>query len=276
MSTEFTTEAAVVADLAAASANRVETVNPDSFEVTSTVLRSGEVRTVDSLERFLEVPRRQRASYKVIDVGGFVHLVGRFSGSDSIIFADQTADRATAVFNCDDGWRDHRAVLQLEQAPEWAHWTGRNGVLMNQVQFAEHIEDGIAAIASPSPADLMEIAATFQAKRSLSFESGTRLRSGDVKFVFHEETKAGAGVKGDLEIPEFILLRLPVYRNGGSVEIGARLRYRILPEGLKLGYKLEKLHDVQALAFDAVTTEIVDKVDVAVVHGYAPDVVAPL
>lgn len=277
ISDDLQTEAGVVANLAARIADRVEAIEPDSLVVQSTVLAEGEQQKLDSLERFLESPRRERGTFRVIDVNGFAHLVGRITTDASIIFANEDASTLTAIFNFDTGWRDHRAVLELKTSPEWQHWAGKSGTFMNQVQFAEHLEDGVTAIISPSPADLMEVASTFQAKRSLSFESGTRLRSGDVKFVYHEETKAGAGVKGDIEIPETIELRLPVYRNSGFVDVTAKLRYRITPDGLKLGFKLERLPDVVTAAFAAVVAEVAGKVgEVVIVNGYAPDPVTQL
>lgn len=271
------TENGAVLALAQLAAERAESIEAGTNGVHSFVLQTGERQVVESFEKFAASPHRQRGTTKVIDIGSFVNMVNRVSDPDTtVLFADEDSGSVTAVVNYDEGWGDHRVVLDLQAAPEWEHWRDADSKLMRQVAFAEHIEDGLSSIVSPPAADLMELAQTFQAKRELQFESGTRLQSGDVKFRYHEETKAGAGQAGDLEVPEVFQLSLPVYRGGASFPITARLRYRITSEGLALGYKLDRPDELVQAAFQENVTSTAEALaSFLVVSGPAPAAVAP-
>lgn len=274
MTNSHTTEAAAVAEIARTNAVRAESVLPDLDNVQSFIVRSDESRQTDSFERYLPEPRRARGTTSVIDVDSFSDLVKRLGDSSTVVFATQTKSTVTAIVNYENGWRDHRLVLNLELSPEWQHWAGQDGKLLRQVQFAEHIEDGLASVVEPPAADLLEIAQTFQAKRSLQFESGTRLQSGDVQFKFHEETTAGAGQMGNIDIPETIRLQVPLYRNGAIFPVTARLRYRITPDGLGLGYKLDRPDDLLQAGFKEVVDKLATDLDgFLLVHGTAPDAI---
>lgn len=271
-------EAETIADLAADAYERSETITPVHGEVHSFIVGNDEQRVTDSFERFLDTPSRPRGRTHVNDVASFITLVNRAASPDNtVIFANENDNVITAIANYDEGWGDHRLILNLTLSPEWLHWRKSNGALVTQVQFAEHIEDGLSAIVSPPAADLMELAQTFQAKRELQFESGQRLSSGDVKFRYHEETKAGAGQKGDLEVPEKFELRLPVYRGGDAFPITARLRYRISQNGLGLGYKLDRPEELLDAAFSEVTAKVREELgSFVVLSGPAPDSVSAL
>lgn len=273
-----TVDAAIIADLAGEAYERSESIEPQAGTVQSFIVGTDERRETDSFEKYMPMPYRSRGRTSVNDVASFVTLVSRVADPDNtVIFANENDNVITAIANYDEGWGDHRLILNLTLSPEWLHWRKSNGALVTQVAFAEHIEDGLSAIVSPPAADLMELAQTFQAKRELQFESGQRLSSGDVKFRYHEETKAGAGQKGDLEVPEKFELRLPVYRGGDAFPITARLRYRISQNGLGLGYKLDRPEELLDAAFSEVTAKVREELgSFVVLSGPAPDAVSAL
>ncbi|OZE88060.1 hypothetical protein CH304_00375 [Rhodococcus sp. 15-649-1-2] len=266
-----------IADLAADAYERSESLTPVAGEIRSFIISRDEQRVTDSFERYLDQPSRPRGGTTVRDVDSFATLILRGADvDDTILFADERANTVTAILNY-YGWGDHRITLHLTTSPEWEHWKKLNNQLVTQVAFAEHIEDGLTAIVSPPAADLMELAQTFQAHREVQFESGQRLSSGDVKFRYHEETKAGAGQKGELEVPEKFDLRLPVYRGGAPFPITARLRYRISQNGLGLGYKLDRPDELLDAAFSEVTDQLKNELaGYAIVAGSAPNPVAEI
>lgn len=268
-------ELQVVADLADRASIRNNHIEPETSGVQNYVIGDDERIVTDSFERYLDVPRRNRGNTTVTDAKSFAKILElQADPADTILFANEHSQRVTAVLNA-HGWRDWTITLDLQLAPEWKHWTGLNNKLVKQTTFAEHIEDGISAITTPSAADLMEIVQSFQATRSVNFESGVRLQSGDVAFRYHEETQAGAGQKGQLEVPETFTLQLPVYRHGPGYMLEARLRYRISQEGLGLGYKLQRLDDIVAAAFSDAVDEIAENTShpYPTVHGPAPHAV---
>lgn len=273
-----TGEAAVVADLAAVAVERAQPVVPDVEKIQSFVLRSSERRETDSYERYLPLPRRDRGSTQVTDLGSFINLVNRAlpTHTNTVIFANVDQASVTAVFNY-DGWRDHRVKLVLTPTPEWTHWRSLDEKLVGQLAFAEHIEDGLSAIVSPPAADLLEIAQSFQATRTVKFESGRRLANGDVNFVYTEETGATAGQRGELAIPEIFNLGLSVFKGGQTDTIPARFRHRATQEGLRIGYKLDRPEEFKEAAFNAVVTDLSERFDSLVIaSGPAPSEITPL
>lgn len=268
----YNTESAAVADLAFVAVERAQPVVPDGTAVQSFVLRDGETRHTDSYEKFLPNPRRARGLTQVTDLGSFINLVGRAvpAYADTVIFADVNRSTVTAVLN-ETGWRDHRIQLVLTKTPEWLHWSDLDEKLVGQLAFAEHIEDGLSAIVSPPAADLLEIAQSFQATRTVKFESGRRLANGDVNFVYTEETGATAGEKGQLAIPEIFNLGLAVFKGSEILAISARLRHRAAQEGLKIGYKLDRPDEFVERAFNSVVTALAERFEsIVVASGPAP------
>lgn len=266
------TEASVVADLATIAVERAQPVVPDVETVQSFILRTGETRHTDSYEKYLPIPRRARGLTQVTDLGSFINLLARAlpTHTDAVIFADVTRATVTAVLN-EAGWRDHRIQLVLTKTPEWQHWINLDEKLVGQLAFAEHIEDGLSAIVSPPAADLLEIAQSFQATRTVKFESGRRLANGDVNFVYTEETGATAGVKGQLAIPEIFNLGLAVFKGSEVLGIPARLRHRAAQEGLKIGYKLDRPDEFVEQAFNSVVTALAERFEsIVVASGPAP------
>lgn len=268
-----TTEASVVSDLAAVAVERAQPISPDEQIVQSFILRGNETRQVDSFEKFLAVPRRERGATQVSDLGSFINLVNLYpnlGNGDAVIFADIDRASVTAVLNY-DGWRDHTIKLILTPTPEWTHWRSLDEKLVSQLQFAEHIEDGLSAIVSPPAADLLEIAQSFQATRTVTFESGRRLGNGDVNFVYTEETGTTAGQKGELAVPEIFVLGLSVFKGGQVADIPARLRHRASQEGLRIGYKLDRPNEFLEQAFNSVVTDLAERFEhLVVASGPAP------
>ncbi|CPX18452.1 Uncharacterized conserved protein [Mycobacteroides abscessus] len=274
MTDEIRTEADAVAELTnAAERYSTEQVVPDTEHVLSYVTNSDEHRDFDSLERYLPNPRRDRGTTTVLDVDSFNKLIDGALHLDAVAYADRGPSRITAVLN-DKGWRDHRIVVALQLSREWNHWAAADGKLLNQIAFAEHIEDGLAAITSPPAADLMEVVQNFQTKRKVEFQSGHRTQSGEVQFQYKEEATATAGGKGGhIEVPEHFTLRIPVYERGDVYDLTARLRFRIGQDGLLLGYKLDRAGDVKDVAFDA---EVAKLAVIKSVFGPAPDTIREL
>ncbi|MDJ0403968.1 DUF2303 family protein [Rhodococcus erythropolis] len=253
-------EAQVIADLALDTVDRAEAINPDATAVQSYVIGDNERIHVDSFEKYLIAPRRPHGETTVTDTDSFVRLVAHLTSTfgdptSTAVFADVDRNTVTAILNHHD-WKDHRVKLALPLAPEWELWNRYNNKLLSQTSFAQLLQDGRAAIISPTAADLMEIATTFRAKRNVSFESGVRLDNGDVNFQYTEETKATAGTKGQIAIPEKFVLQVPVFLGGVTFPLEADLKYRAESGGLELGYRLDNPELVLREAFSTVLAQI--------------------
>lgn len=225
----------------------------------------------DHLQKYADRPRRKEGTVQLTDAASLVAYVKAHKLPATAIYADWRNKRIVAVLNDHEtggpGWGDHQAVLTLTLTPEWCVWKQRDGVLSNQEEFAEHIEDHASDISEPPAADMLELAQTFHASSSVDFKSQTRLASGQVQLRYEETIQAKAGQSGNLTIPPGFLLLLSVFEGMDPVEISARLRYRLREGHLSIGYKLDRPDNAIRAAVDAVVAEIERATELVVLRG---------
>jgi len=208
----------------------------------------------------------------------FTEYLAKHSLTETEVWADINKDSITAVINAhsaapdpDDegtaGWGDHRATLQLVTTQDWRDWTGNNGKLVGQQEFAEFVEQHLPNFLRPSAADMLELAQTIKGHTKVSFESSKRVKSGETAIEWREDTTAAAGKKGTLEIPDTIDLGMQVYEGGVPYKLTARFRYRIGGGTLLLGYVLERAGDVKRDAFGQVVGQVATDTGCEVWHG---------
>lgn len=180
------------------------------------------------------------------------------------IYADPDARTITAVFNDQrdtQGWRDHRANFKAEYTLEFQRWLSKNGheCAMDQLLFAEFIEDNFADITEPSAHQLLEVATTLQAKTEINFRSAKRLQDGQNQITYTEAINATAGASGALTIPKEFALGLRIFKNGEGYKLRARLKYRLAGGGVKFWYELDRpvraIEDAFASYIEKVRTE---------------------
>lgn len=245
----------------------------DADAVYSIVVPEDAEHKVVDLESFLAVPRRKRGVVRLHNPASLSAYVVRHDAKDgtAALFADLDAARIVGVLNgpSDEapGWGDHRAELTLRQTPAWKRWMSRNGIIDSQAKFAEHIEDGLAEIAEPPGADLLELAQNFQATTKAAFRSARHLNNGQRQLVYEETIDAKAGEKGQITIPaEFLIVVAPF--EGSEVQtIAARLRYRLRDGNLAIGYVLDHPEVVIRSAFSDVLAKVESATALAAYHG---------
>lgn len=244
------------------------------------VLHEGQQLVQHDLDQYAPTPFRKTGHVAVWDAGSFVGYVDRHkTAAGTTLWANVTDGRVIAVLNDHEtdrhpksggaGHGDHRATLTLPSTPDWKHWAARerDGQLLDQATFAEHLEDGATAIREPDAATMLEIAQTFHATNGVAFKSSSRLQSGETQFLYEESVDARAGRAGSLQIPDVITLGLQPFENGPTYEVKARFRYRIANGGLKLGYRLIRPDLVRQQAFDDIVKEIAGRTELPVLAG---------
>ena len=102
-------------------------------------------------------------------------------------------------------WGMHKAVYDCPFSDDWKAWVGSDGNKMNQIDFAEFLENNIQNIApisdnykGPSGTDLLEMVLAFQETRKVEFKSVKRLQDGTCQFQYSDD-KSGSG---NTKIPE--------------------------------------------------------------------------
>ncbi len=204
-------------------------------------------------------PARKKGSVALTTPASLTQYVNAHKVDGTEVFADWRQRRAVAVINdhgSKAGWGDHRATLTLVATPEWSRWSALDSKWLSQEDFAEHIIDTAVDVIDPSAADLLEMAESFVATKSVNFKSGSRLRDGQRQLTYVEVIDAQAGPAGNVSIPESIRLLLAPFDGSEAVEMTARIRYRINDGALRIGYVLDRPDLVLRDAFAGVMTGV--------------------
>lgn len=273
VSSAIAREDQAVIDLATAAAGPHELAEGKTFAVA--VPAGGSVRIVDrDLDEYRARPRRKRGGFVVHDADSFIGYLKKHGVTETEVWADVRTQRVVAVVNAHDGladadstavdadehagWSDHRLELILHKTPAWLAWERYDRKWLDQLGFAEHVEERSVDVVEPAAAELLEVAQTFTAKRNVNFESSQRLSTGVVTLEYRESDEVKAGKKGQLQFPEQIKLGLVPFEGGARFGVTARLRYRIVDGVLKIGYVLDRPEDVLRTAFLDDVTRIAD------------------
>lgn len=206
---------------------------------------------VEDLQQFKDAPRRIKERIELRSAQSFCDYVARFAAKGASVFCDLKGQSFTAVldYHADQdnpAWAGHKATYTCPIDSRWKVWTSRNGKQMNQVEFAQFIEDNLPDIVEPNGADMLTVSRTLQAKKKVEFKSDQNLSNGDIQFTYNETTNGSAG---NIEIPQEFTLGIPVYEGGAKYSVTARLRYRISEGKLAMWYDLVRPERMEEDAF---------------------------
>ena len=177
-------------------------------------------------------------------------------GGQLEVWADLDARKVTAILDGQAGWRQNRAVLELQHSSEWADWAKIDNQLLEQTVFAEFVEDHISSIAEPDAGRLIDIAQTLRGHVDTQWKQQKLLANGQTAFVWEERVEARAGQKGDLAIPNELTLALRPFQGSDPVGVTARFRFRPSADGIRLGIRLVERERVLEGAFAEIVTDI--------------------
>lgn len=231
-----------------------------------------------SLEAGLGAPIRKRGTITVFDAASLnMALADNKDAGNIAIYIDRnpTKPAVVAVLNghgaSGPGWGDFRAQIEFRPTPQWVKWTGIDGKMLKQAEFAEFIEDNMEDIADPAGALMLEIATYLQATRTTNFKSAIKLSSGAVQFQNLEDVSASVSA-GQIAIPETITLGLAPLQGSPVFRVPARFRFRVTDGKLTLGVKLQRIEDLMRDVLEDVVAKIERGANVSVIEGHAPDV----
>jgi uncharacterized protein YfdQ (DUF2303 family) len=265
------TDAEVIRDLATAGA---EIRHVDGCPV----LIAPEGYQVHDLEHLLDRPRAIRQNVSLLDEASFVDYWGRYKDKDSALFASAPKEhRVSAVFDYHrknlPGRCQHKSSYTCPLSSEWVTWTGSDGKSMDQAAFARFIEDNLPDIVEPRSAEILEVARSLQAKKSVHFVSGVRLDNGQVDFTYQEQIQ-GETSKGKIAVPETFTLGISPFYNGPPYKITvppykitARFRYRIRDAKLAMWYDLLRPDKALEDAYHETCARIAEACGVGLIFG---------
>jgi len=249
--------------------------------------RDGAVRELNLrsvIEKGQDRPDRKKGMVSVHDAPAFIAYLTKHALPETEVWADLANQQLVAVINTNEGideladavtqmiegpagWGDHRAQLVLRKTPAWVAWATLDRKFMPQTTFAEHVEERLPDFATPSGADMLELAQSFKAHTKVNFESSRRLKSGETTLEYREDTTATAGKKGDITIPDTFELGIAPFDGCPGYRVNARFRYRITDGTLLLGYVMERPEDILRAAFDDIVTDVAGGITASIWHG---------
>lgn len=202
-----------------------------------------------------------------------VDYVNRFKGANTVLFADIAGNVICAMIDYHSptaaDHADHIARMALPFSEEWKTWSGVDGKLMDQLEFARFLEENAGDVVTPTGAELLEACRDLQARRKVNFIKAVRTNSDNESFEFTDETTATTR-KGDVEVPSKFVLEIPVYFGQGATKLQAFLRWRLVDgEGLKLGVKLHRAEHVRQAIFKQIVMDAAGRTERPAVFGFA-------
>jgi len=238
------------------------------------VLPAGHQVHVVDLEKQRATPRRKTGTVTLRNTDSLLRYLAHADDA-TWAYIDEKAHTITAVLNDhaaigEAGWADHRAVLQLTTTVPWQRWTAVDGKAISQVELAELVEDRIVDIAEPAGADLLELAQSLQATKSVEFRSDQRLANGAVNLKFVENIEASAGRDGSMVIPTKITLVVAPFQGADPVPVQVRFRYRLVAGKLSFVLIIDQRDEVIRRALEAEAARVEALLPGRVLWGVRP------
>jgi len=212
---------------------------------------------------------RIRGGVTMLDLDSWVSYVNRFKTVDTQIFAspDPGSFAVTAVldYHNENGLPAHcahKAVYKPRYAVQWARWS-QIGV-MEQVAFAEFIEENRADVQEPAAAVLLDIVTKFKATKKAEYDSVVYQPNGDVMIGWSEKVEAAGKA---VPVPTELKLGIPVFFRGTLYAVPAFLRYRLNGGKLTFQVKLDRPEYIEEAAIAEITKAIDEQTGIGVYLG---------
>lgn len=137
-------------------------------------------------------------------------------------------------------WCSHTARVKYQHSHQFGRWKGMDGKKMSQEDFATFLDENVSNIIEPTGAEVVTFAANLEVTRTERFKSSRNLNNGQVAFTFTNE--AGEG-QSEVKFPTEMTLSIPIWINGDTIAIKAKLFYRMSEGKLTFWYKLMMLEE---------------------------------
>lgn len=241
------------------------------------------------LDEYADAPDRRKGRAVVDTLEAFIDLMNRHKDDNSAIFAS-LSDKPPSMTGVVDyhtldhkaRFGGHRVYYPFPISTEWQAWSGFNGKILSQVEWAAFIEEHIADLASPTSEDRTTYEGLFQTKvaepaeliqlsrgMSISVEAKLKetrvLQTGESEIVFEEVHKDGSGQK--LIVPGLFIINVPLFLDGAPTRVLARLRYRRQEGRLTWFYQLYRADLALREALQSVIQEVRDGTGLPVFEG---------
>lgn len=205
------------------------------------------------LERTATAPTRNKGSTTLLDLEAFTAHINRYKTASTVVYADVSAFSLVAVYNeagdaLNPAWRDHRAMYACPRSPAWVTWTGRDGMVQTQEDFADFLEANLHDLAPakgyPAPTEVLTMARDLLVMTSGTFQRQINPTTGAGILINKTETNTGS-----TEIPRAFALAIPVFDGGAPYHVEARVRFALSNGQPTFSYQLHRRTEIERDAF---------------------------
>jgi len=230
------------------------------------------------LDKNLLLPKRRKGTIKTQRLTSFNDVTNRFKNESSAVFAAATVSEqvinasVTTILNyhpangvnTDAQHGDHRVEYNFPVSKELLFWLSNNGKAMTQADFALMLEERINEMTvatdadrdailnlSPKfaePLEILELSKRLTIYSEEATVQSVNLSSGEKEIRFSSEHKDAQGKP--VKVPDFFMIRVPLFTGEKEHRIAVRLRYRKAGAGVLWYYDLYRLDVVFQTAFE--------------------------
>ncbi|MEN6535693.1 MAG: DUF2303 family protein [Bryobacteraceae bacterium] len=215
---------------------------------------------------------KQRVEVQALD--SLVDYVNAFKTDHTKLFADMMGNSITGLIDYHQEDQKaanvaHAVTMALPFSEEWKLWTGIDGKLMGQLEFARFLEENHPDIVQPNAAELIEIARDLHGARNIRLTKAVRTESDNESFTLDDDTTLASNKSGQkVEIPRQFTLSIPVYFGESAIDMTAFLRWKLdQQEGMKLGIKMWRPEHVRQAMFKQIVTGAAERTQLTAVYG---------
>jgi uncharacterized protein YfdQ (DUF2303 family) len=236
-------------------------------------------------------PFRPTGTLRALNAAAFVALIDAYAQAETVIYADTgyanpaapVAPSFTGIFNhhskaasigARPGWLDFRAVFSPVHTPEFMAWFKIDGTAMNQVDFAEFLEEHTPEIAAPDGALLRETVLNLHTKNDVQFSKAINLANGETQLTYVEQIETGS-TGGLLSLPSKMTLAMPIFDGDDMVRIEANLRIRVGAGKAMFSVHLIRLDVLIRDRLTKIKADIADGIKVPMFDAVAPHAIQP-
>lgn len=261
------------------------------------------------LDEYQDRPDRRVGTDKVQDLKTLIEWTNRHKDAGSVVFCDTTRDKpnlltivdyhheATAEKSGDETarFRAFRALYEFPLSEQWKAWKKVDGVVMDQADFAEFLEDRALDLIAPDigqdgagveikklppqvaqllgllggrcalPQDIITLSKGLSITANARTAQRIDVNTGEGSLMFEEQHVGDGGQK--ITVPKLFMICIPVFDKAPfHYRIPVRIRYR-LSGGIKWIFTLFGADDVIDMAIKEAAEHVREGTEAPLFYG---------
>ena len=159
-----------------------------------------------------------------------------------------------------DGSHQHVVSFRLIETEDFKAWKGINGQFMTQADFVEFLQERSHCVEVPDQATILEVARNLEIRSDVTFSSKERRSDGGFDLIYREDIETKVGTSAKVKVPESLVLKLHAFEGGESMELKARLYFKMSGGKVVFAVKILNLRETVLKTFRGICNKISESV----------------